>query len=116
MIRTVVVVTVVALLAVDARGERQMENLSRGIVAVPLREGGMFVSWRMFGTDADDVRFNVYRRQGEGPAVRVNPTPLGTATSLIDAAATAGTTPRYHVRTGIARPMARPQRFQRFPS
>lgn len=99
MIRTLIVGAVVTLLVVDARGERQMENLSRGIVAVPMREGGVFVSWRMFATDADDVRFNVYRRQGDGQEIRVNAAPLATATCLIDAAADAASRPRYHVRT-----------------
>lgn len=101
MVRTLVVGVLVAVMAAHARGERQMENLSRGIVAVPLREGGVFVSWRMFATDADDVRFNVYRRQDDGPAVLVTAAPLGTATSLIDAGAIAGSRPRYHVRTVV---------------
>lgn len=101
MTRTLAVCVIVALLGAHARGERQMENLSRGIVAVPLREGGMFVSWRMFGTEADDVRFNVYRRQDGGPPVLVNAAPLGSATSLIDAAATASARPRYLVRAVV---------------
>jgi len=87
------------LVASVACGERRMEALDRGVVAVPLREGGVFVSWRMFAADAADVRFNVYRRVGDGDATLVNEAPLASATSLVDSAADAGSRPRYHVRT-----------------
>ncbi len=39
---------------------RQMENLSRGL-AVTNTGKGMLVSWRLLGTDAPDVEFNLYR-------------------------------------------------------
>ena len=40
----------------------QMENLSRGVVAVPSASGnGMFVSWRLLGTDDDLTSFDVLR-------------------------------------------------------
>lgn len=38
----------------------QMEQLGRGVVAVGV-EKGMFVSWRMLGTDDTSIKFNVYR-------------------------------------------------------
>lgn len=40
--------------------QRQMENLSRGL-AVTNTGKGMLVSWRLLGTDAPDVEFNLYR-------------------------------------------------------
>lgn len=40
----------------------QMENLSRGVVAVPSASGnGMFVSWRLLGTDDDETTFDLLR-------------------------------------------------------
>ena len=39
---------------------KQMEELDRGFVAVPSEEG-MFLSWRFLGTDATDIKFNVYK-------------------------------------------------------
>ena len=39
---------------------RQMENLSRGL-AVTNTGKGVLVSWRLLGTDAPDVEFNLYR-------------------------------------------------------
>ncbi|MFM7244646.1 MAG: rhamnogalacturonan lyase, partial [Planctomycetaceae bacterium] len=93
---------VVAVLAADARGERRMETLDRGIAAVPMREGGVFVSWRLLATDAADVRFNVYRHDGDGDVSRVNASPLSAATSLVDTGADAETGPRYHVRAVVS--------------
>ena len=50
----------------------QMEKLSRGVVAVPAASGtGMFVSWRMFGTDDDAVTFDVLRN---GKVIKENVT------------------------------------------
>lgn len=40
--------------------ERQMENLTRGLVAVPT-DGGTLVSWRFLGTDSKDLCYNLYR-------------------------------------------------------
>jgi rhamnogalacturonan endolyase len=110
-------------LAADARAERQMENLSRGIVAVPLQQGGMFVSWRLFATDPESVRFNVYRRQGDALATCITPEPLATATSVVDAGADPAADPHYHVRPvvdGVEGPASREvegwrQRFLEIP-
>ena len=40
----------------------QMEKLSRGVVAVPAaNDRGMFVSWRLLGTDTDETTFDLIR-------------------------------------------------------
>ncbi|AEY65185.1 dockerin type I domain-containing protein [Clostridium sp. BNL1100] len=39
---------------------RQMENLDRGVVAVKV-SNGVFVSWRVLGTETADVTYNLYR-------------------------------------------------------
>ena len=38
-----------------------MEHLDRGVVALPAQGQGIFVSWRMLGTDSKDVCFGVER-------------------------------------------------------
>jgi rhamnogalacturonan endolyase len=63
---------------------RQMERLSRGLVAVPEGRNRVFVSWRLLGTDPDGVAFNLYRIVGNAAPVRVNRTPLTDATSVTD--------------------------------
>ncbi|NLT03436.1 MAG: rhamnogalacturonan lyase [Bacteroidales bacterium] len=57
---------------------RQMERLDRGLVAVKT-DGGVFLSWRLLGDDAKDVRFNIYRNN-----VLLNTTPLTGATNYTD--------------------------------
>lgn len=49
-----------ALLAGQATAQRVMDKLDRGMVAVKTT-GGVYTSWRVFGEDADNVLFNVYR-------------------------------------------------------
>ena len=39
----------------------RMEKLDRGLVALPSPDGGMFVSWRLLGTDSDDTMFRLLR-------------------------------------------------------
>ncbi|WP_302988208.1 autotransporter-associated beta strand repeat-containing protein [uncultured Muribaculum sp.] len=48
------------LLAGQCLAQRAMDKLDRGLVAVSANNG-VLVSWRVFGEDADNVRFNLYR-------------------------------------------------------
>jgi len=47
-------------LATQANAARQMENLSRGLVAANVNSG-MLVSWRLLGTEKPTTAFNLYR-------------------------------------------------------
>jgi rhamnogalacturonan endolyase len=89
-------------LAGIADAARQMENLARGIVAVPRPEGGMFVSWRLFGTDPEGIAFNLYRDGGDGPPIKVTPEPLAGATCCIDATADPASALEYFLRPVVA--------------
>lgn len=68
-----------------AYGQRQMEYLSRGVVALNQGGGKAWVSWRMFATDPDNVAFNVYRTVGGGQPVKANKAPIGDVTFFEDA-------------------------------
>ncbi|MFG6463543.1 rhamnogalacturonan lyase [Roseateles sp. DXS20W] len=57
---------------------RQVEKLDRGVVALAT-PSGVFVSWRLLGTEPAGVRFNVYR---DGRRVNHGPQAL---TNLVDA-------------------------------
>lgn len=63
---------------------RVMENLGRGVMAVLQGDGRVFVGWRILGTDPEDVRFNVYRAEGNAAPARLNPEPLAGPTFFID--------------------------------
>ena len=76
-----------------ARGPlRQMEALGRGVVAIHRAPGEVFVGWRLLGTDAEDIAFNVYRTS-DGPGsrpVRINDEPIARVTWTLDRSADLG--------------------------
>ncbi|MDQ0877526.1 rhamnogalacturonan endolyase [Paenibacillus sp. V4I3] len=69
-----------------AHEKRQMEYLDRGLVAVKV-DGGVFVSWRLLGTDPSGVSFYLYR-----DGKRVNNDPIVSSTNYLDANGTANAT------------------------
>lgn len=72
---------------------KQMEWLNRGVVAVD-SDGGVFVSWRMLGTDPDDIAFNVYRNGS-----LLNGEPIDDKTNYLDQ--NGSSSARYSVRVVI---------------
>ena len=44
-----------------ALGQREMETLDRGVVAVRTEPGKVRVGWRLFGNEPQDTAFNLYR-------------------------------------------------------
>jgi rhamnogalacturonan endolyase len=72
--------------SVTAAAKRQMERLNRGVVAVKVNNG-VFVSWRMFGTDPANIAFNVYRN-----GTKVNSSPITDSTNYVDAGGSIGST------------------------
>src|SRR4051794_38132705 len=48
------------ILTGTAHAAKQMENINRGVVAVSTGSG-IYVGWRLLGTDPANVSFNVYR-------------------------------------------------------
>ena len=70
------------VLLAPAPAQRQMETLTRGLVAVPDGTGAVLVSWRLFGTDPQAITFNLYQQSpGEAP-IKLNPEPIASATSF----------------------------------
>ncbi len=53
-----------------ASGSRQMEELTRGLVAAQV-PGGTFLSWRYLGDEPDGISWNVYRKDGEAQFTRI---------------------------------------------
>lgn len=66
--------------------QRQMENLDRGIIAIK-DKGQFFIGWRVLGTDADDLSFNLYRKSGAKKVVKLNDKPITGATNFLDSKA-----------------------------
>jgi rhamnogalacturonan endolyase len=51
---------------------RMMEDLGRGVVAIQQHTNPVFVSWRLLGTDPDDLGFHLYCASGDTAPVRLN--------------------------------------------
>ncbi len=81
----------------SASAQRQMENLSRGIVAVK-QTGSVYVSWRLFGTDPETISFNLYRITGSTEPIKVNEKPITESTNYVDSDADPNQELQYFVR------------------
>ncbi|MCU0793347.1 MAG: hypothetical protein MUE42_10985 [Opitutaceae bacterium] len=82
-----------------AYAQRQMEALGRGVVAMRTSSTQVYVGWRLLGDDPADLTFNVYRSVAGGPATKLNNTPIGAATNLLDTPGSTalGSAISYHV-------------------
>ena len=65
-----------------ALSQRNMEYLTRGLVAVNTSDY-VFVSWRIFATDGDSVQFNLYR-----DGAKITDTPLSDISNYSDSSGT----------------------------
>jgi rhamnogalacturonan endolyase len=90
-IATILIVTL--LLSSTLQAARYMENLNRGVVAVKVTSG-VYVGWRMLGTDPSGIAFNVYR-----DGVLVNGTPITSSTNYTDAGGLTSST--YYIKPVI---------------
>lgn len=85
------------LVAETALGQRQMERLTRGVVAVRQADGGVYIGWRLFGTDPEEMTFNVYRLDGK-TALKINDVLISECTNFVDGSAPKNRNLRYYVR------------------
>jgi rhamnogalacturonan endolyase len=78
--------------------QRYMENLGRGVVAIPTDSSHVYVGWRMLGTDPNNIAFNLYRSTGGGAAVKRNSSPITLSTNYVDSSVNLNLTNSYFVR------------------
>lgn len=57
---------------------RQMERIDRAPIAIKVKDG-VYLSWRLLGTDPIDVAFNIYR-----DGIKINSIPITMSTNYID--------------------------------
>lgn len=67
-----------------ALAQRQMEKLGRGLVAVRTGTSTSYVGWRLLGTDAENVGFNLLRSANGAAAVQLNGALLTTNCNFTD--------------------------------
>ncbi|MEJ6951077.1 rhamnogalacturonan lyase [Natronospora cellulosivora (SeqCode)] len=73
--------------------KRQMENLDRGLIAIKVQEG-VYLKWRLLGTEFDGVSFNIYR-----DGTKINEEAIDSSTNYIDKEGS--TDSKYHIITVI---------------
>ncbi|RXG27462.1 rhamnogalacturonan lyase [Leeuwenhoekiella palythoae] len=64
--------------------QRLMEHLDRGVVVIPQEDQTAVVSWRVLGTDPDELHFNLYRQTGEETPQKLNTASISGGTFFID--------------------------------
>ncbi len=64
--------------------QRIEEKLNRGMLAMPIKDGKVYLGWRLLKSDARGTAFNVYRSVEGGDPVRLNKEPLAAATDFLD--------------------------------
>ncbi|ERM83218.1 hypothetical protein P872_16985 [Rhodonellum psychrophilum GCM71 = DSM 17998] len=93
----ILTLVMVFLMISEGYSQRQMEYLDRGVVAID-SEDGVFISWRLLGTESDAVSFNIYRIIAGGQPERINPTPITESTNFLDKSARPDQSNSYYVR------------------
>ena len=93
-IRIAVPLGIILLFTNFLQAQRQMESLDRGVVAVDQGDGKVYIGWRMFGTDPDEIAFNVYRDK-----TKINAEPITNSTNFIDSNSSSSAT--YTIRAVI---------------
>jgi rhamnogalacturonan endolyase len=81
---------------------RQMEKLSRGLIAVNQGNGRVYVGWRLLGTDPQDIAFNLYRFESGSPPVRLNREPISRSNDFVDEGVKLSQPTFYTIRPVIA--------------
>ena len=78
-----------------------MEKLGRGVVAVRKGADSVFVSWRILGTEPDDIAFNLYRKTGSEVPKKLNTLRLTKGTNFVDAGVNMNVANSYFVKAMI---------------
>lgn len=61
-----------------------MERMDRGIVAMPKSSSQIYISWRHFATDPDDIAYNLYyKTSAGGTLVKLNSAPIAISTNYL---------------------------------
>lgn len=77
--------------------QRKMEKLGRGVIATRTASNKVLVSWRLLGTEPQNLGFNVYRSQNNGTPVKLNSEVLYAGTNFEDVTAEAAAENSYTI-------------------
>ena len=77
---------------------RQMERLDRGLIAMRRSSTEVYLGWRLFGDDPQDIAFNVYRSANGAAPVLLNTAPISQTTDFVDSALSVSGENTYFIR------------------
>ena len=76
---------------------RITEPLGRGLVAMPIDGGRIYVGWRLLKDDPKNIAFDVYRRTAGAASQKLNQAPLSQTTDFVDESPVTGMRNEYVV-------------------
>jgi rhamnogalacturonan endolyase len=88
------------ILSFASFAQRQMEFLDRGLIAVPSGED-VLVSWRILGTDPDEISFDLFKVENGGDPVKLNGSRLDRGTNFLDTNFNKDNNAHYFIRTFV---------------
>ena len=75
----ILTVTLICFFTGAVCAQRQMEKLGRGVIAVDLGSGKIYIGWRLLTTEPNNIGFNVYKNHS-----RLNDQPIMQSTNFVD--------------------------------
>lgn len=76
-----ILISFISMLTLQA--QRIVDRMDRGVVVVNKGSNQLFISWRFFATDPEDIAFNLYRQVGSATPLLLNTTPITGATNFV---------------------------------
>ncbi len=76
-----ITISIFLLVPISVNGQRKMEKLDRGIVAMAKSSSQFYISWRHFSSDPDEIAYNVYCKVNDGAFTKLNATPITNSTN-----------------------------------
>src|SRR5699024_12082123 len=83
MLKGLLAIISIGFFVQSSDAQRQMEQLDRGVVAVPAESRKAVISWRLLASDEPDVALNVYLNQGMDWAQKLNDRAVGLGTDYM---------------------------------
>jgi rhamnogalacturonan endolyase len=77
--------------------QRVSEPHGRAVLARRTQEGDVYVGWRLFQRDSQDVMFDLYRQIDGGAPVKINKAPIVNTTDFVDTSSPKGKRIAYYI-------------------
>ena len=80
--KTLLCLVFILLFLPGTLAQRRVDSPDRGIVAIPKSANTIYLSWRHFATDPDEIAYNLYyKTSAEGALTKLNSNPVTGSTN-----------------------------------